>query len=399
MSLAATNLAIVTALAGAQNVQLTAPEEQAMIVVTANRLSDTEHALKDCISRHCPPGEDIKASLALAENQFVAGDYHGARATLLASRGRNKRFAKQYPVPVSDLLRANARIAAHLGLGDQERIGYFDMYDTIRAGLPEDDPRVLQAKLEVGDVFARFAQIDSAQEIYRAVAKQAQKLNIPNVKGSALLRSAVLFGAAAEAAPAQYQSLAVIACNKIIEDPDPRLASFVGAARLLKARLAERHGDSSAIDKLIGQYQINGAGNKVVLLDAPQIDLSYAFAPPPVDPWSLERPGDPRLFQSFERFDDQWVDIAFYVRPNGKVADADVLRSSPKLAQKWWIPRVLVAINGRRYAPLKRDPNDPGILRVERFTLTSRLAEAQTGTRISRRNGQPRIESLDLSTN
>src|ERR1700710_1139442 len=84
--------------AAAQEKPQTPPAKNNDIVVTGVRLQDSEKALKDCLARHCPPTEDIAATLAHAENEFVAGDYHDARKTLQSSVGRNKRFAKNYPV-------------------------------------------------------------------------------------------------------------------------------------------------------------------------------------------------------------------------------------------------------------------------------------------------------------
>jgi len=368
------------------------------IVVTSVRILDTERALKACIERHCPPDEDIRASLAHAENQFITGDYHAARSTLLAARNRNKRFAKEYPVPVSNLYRANARVAAHLGFGSQERSSYFEIYDIVHAGLPADDPRILQAKLEIGDAFARSLDIDTAQETYRAVAKRAQELNLPNIKGLALLRIAALYGAAASSAPALYQSLATKACDKIINDTDPRLAPFADAARLLKAKFSAKEGDSSAVDKLIEQYRTSGKANRAMLINAPPVDLNDTDSPSLLNQAHRSSAGGPRLIKSLRDFDDQWVDIAFYVTPDGGVNDTDVVRTSPKLGDRWWIDRVIAAVNKRHYAPLNLDPNDPGILRVERFTLTSRITDAVSGSRISDRSGEAHIESLDLST-
>ena len=51
------------------------PQDNAAIVVTGTPLAESAKRLKDCIARHCPPKEDIDASLAHAENQFIAGDY------------------------------------------------------------------------------------------------------------------------------------------------------------------------------------------------------------------------------------------------------------------------------------------------------------------------------------
>ncbi|MGL4313867.1 MAG: hypothetical protein ACRCSO_07725, partial [Sphingomonas sp.] len=95
----------------------------APIVVTSVRLSDSRRKLQECIARHCPPKEDIAATLAHAENQFVEGDYRGAYGTLFSGRHRNQRFAKDYPVEVAGLLRARYRLAAHLGEGDAYLLG------------------------------------------------------------------------------------------------------------------------------------------------------------------------------------------------------------------------------------------------------------------------------------
>src|SRR5258706_3616290 len=153
-----------------------APAKGNDIVVTGVRLQDSEKALKDCLARRCSPTEDIAATLAHAENQFVAGDYHDARKTLLSSVGRNKRFAKSYPVQVADLLHANSRIAAHLGESEGYRIGMVDVVTSLKAGLPDSDPRVLVAQIEVGDSFARTRQIEAAVSSYRDVARRAHDL-------------------------------------------------------------------------------------------------------------------------------------------------------------------------------------------------------------------------------
>ena len=55
------------------------------IVVTGIPLRQTERALRACIARKCPPKEDIDATLAHAENLFVAGKYQDARRVTLSS--------------------------------------------------------------------------------------------------------------------------------------------------------------------------------------------------------------------------------------------------------------------------------------------------------------------------
>src|SRR4051812_17699393 len=106
------SLLLATTAASAPN-----PQTEQTIVVTGRSLQDTERALRECLARKCPPNEDIAASLAHAENLFVAGKYGDARRVTLAAVGRNHRYRKTYPIDVSGLYRANARIAAHLGEG------------------------------------------------------------------------------------------------------------------------------------------------------------------------------------------------------------------------------------------------------------------------------------------
>lgn len=358
------------------------------IVVTGIRLQDSERALKACIARHCPPNEEIDAALSHAENQFVAGDYKQARATLLATRNRTQRFAKQYPVDVSDLLRAESRIDLHLGEGDAYRSASLGLVSALKAGLPADDPRVLAARIELGDSYVRFGEVSAAVEIYRAVAKRAAALELPNIKGYALFHELLLYSHYAEVDATGYKQFALNTIKAITEDPDPRLQAFAKAANLVKAKLLARTGDTKAVDAMIADYQRTGGTTKPVLLYAPVIDE-------PLDSGRAVGNGSPTNRLPVNDFDDQWVDIGFYVTPSGHVSDVDVLRQSPKLQGNWVAP-ILTAIGGRRYAPLALDPQDPGILRVERYTFTSRWSYT-TGSRIRVRQPNSQIEVLDLS--
>ena len=95
-------LLILAAPAAAQ--QSPAPDEE--ILVTGKSLGVTARELQECLARNCPPDEDIAATLAHAENLFVAGDYDNARSVLRASVGRNDDEAEDFPVEVSYLNRA-----------------------------------------------------------------------------------------------------------------------------------------------------------------------------------------------------------------------------------------------------------------------------------------------------
>ena len=55
------------------------------IVVTARSLKDTEADLKACLARKCPPDQDIKATLAHAENVSTDCNFSAGRCQLAGS--------------------------------------------------------------------------------------------------------------------------------------------------------------------------------------------------------------------------------------------------------------------------------------------------------------------------
>ena len=80
--------------------------DQTTITVTGHRLQAYRDALAACLARNCPTNEDVDASLALAEAQFVEGEYDEARFTVARALRRNRDAAGAFPEPVSDLYRA-----------------------------------------------------------------------------------------------------------------------------------------------------------------------------------------------------------------------------------------------------------------------------------------------------
>ena len=77
-------------------------------------------ALAACLARNCPPNEDIDATAgarrgAVRRGRISRRAQHGPRVDRPQPRTR----PRAYPEPVSDLYRANARVARHLGL-DQD---------------------------------------------------------------------------------------------------------------------------------------------------------------------------------------------------------------------------------------------------------------------------------------
>lgn len=364
-----------------------APTTGPDIVVTGTSLEEAQAALARCLDEHCPPDRDIAATLAVAETQFVAGDYKAARAVMLKSIGRNQRFAKTYPIPVSDLLRANSRVAVHLGEEGSYRSGALDVVSALKAGLPDTDSRVLDARIELGDAFLKTGQADSALDLYQKVAHQAHDLHLGHVEGYALLRIAGAYTAMSRTRNDGYYVSAIKACEKVTALTDPAAAPFIGAAKLLKAKLGVKNGDPGAIDRLIETYRALALGATTPVL---------LYAPPITQPElsGRETAGGETLGRvAMGNFDGQWVDIGFEVGVDGKVTDAEILRRSRTLSGDWVKP-VLIAINGRRYAPLAA--GSAAAPRVERYTYTAGWTTT-LGSRMRVRDPIPKIEMLDLS--
>lgn len=351
------------------------------IVITGVRLEDSRAALDRCLARHCPPKEDIAATLDHAENLFAHGAYADARTVLLASRRRNARFAESLPVEVAGLTRANARIAGLVGQADAERIGTIDTLAALKAGLPDGDPRVLMQRLEVADVFARQGRIDAATQTYGDVAKQAHRLGLPYVEGHALFRTAVLYGAIASVR-ADYRAAARRAADRITNTTDPAMAPFRNGVLLLRARLDKDAGRPGALDEVLARFRDH---------PTPQPLLVYA----PLVEWEQAGSGGSHVVKMRGDDHSQWADVSFWIAPDGRVRDADVLRRSDNFAGTW-LDAAMKALKGRRYAPLALDPTDPGVLRVERYSLVSDVT-VNSGSRIIDRSADRRIEVLDMT--
>ncbi|WP_375394295.1 hypothetical protein [uncultured Sphingomonas sp.] len=356
------------------------------IVVTGQRLIDTQRALERCIAAHCSPDQDIAATLAHAENQFVAGAYKDARDTLDRSLGRNKALGKQYPVPVASLWRAQSRISVHLGESDTYRISQIEALDVLKNGLGQNDPRTLAQRLEVADAFAHLGRIEGALPMYRDVAKRAHIIGNTAMEGQALFHIAMLNSVLAEVQPAIYRYEAKRSIAALADTTAPEMEPFRNAVKLLQARMAAKEGDTAAVDRMVADFRSSNTRNPTLI---------YA---PPISNDSADRAysdGSMTGKMAVNTYENQWVDISFWIAPNGMVTDAAILRASPTL-QKQWVDPVLKSIGGRRYSPLALKSSDPGLLRVERYTMTAHWATG-TGTHLRVREGIPRIEMLDLT--
>jgi len=378
------------------------------IVVTAERIRDQKATLAACISRKCPADEDIDATLALAESQLINGKYHDARTTLLASLGRNKYEARRYPIPVSDLYRANARVAADLGIDDDYYRSTWGIYRTLKYGLPSDEVRQFSALMEVAEMNYRTRGHERARLYYEMIAKEARRVGRPDIAAIAELRSAIR-----HLPPGSGWQLDEI--NKVAGLQGPDMRGAVLEAKLALARMAYAKGDDTkaeAIQKDLAALDIKRPiliysppyqmlmsdtprGNEVesqisrnVVNDVRGIDGSLSRASPSFNGHGPAVFGTQRVTPVVE---DMWLDVAFRVTPDGRVADLEVARSH---GDTYWAKPLLGSIQGRRYT--FADPNSPTSRRLERYTYTSGL-EKKSVTRSRGHAPNTRVEYMDLS--
>lgn len=353
-------------------------EGSTTIVVTGNPLSETAKRLRACLERHCPPNEDIDASLAHAENQFLEGDYRNARGTLAAAHNRNAQYAKQFPVEVSDLDRAYGRLTNMDGRPDTGRIIQIGALDTLKGGFESGDARILAQRLMTGDDFIHTGRLSAGLDVYRKVEKQAREAGQMRMAGHAMMRPAMLFASLSRIDSA-YLDQARAAIARVERTTEPELASFRTAAQVLRARLAGASGNQEELERTLTKLAGNGFAYPVLVYDEPP------FRDPPST-------GEARRGLDTN---PEWIDLRFKIDANGRVRDVDELRRSPQISNDW-TKYILRSLPKRRYVPLKLPTGSDGMVRIERFTLVFD-AEGKTGTRMSNRSTSGRLVSMDLT--
>jgi tetratricopeptide (TPR) repeat protein len=369
--------------------QSSAQNDDTPIVVTGIQPAEARARLEACLARRCPTLEDIAASLQYAEALFVAGDYDRAQSVLRRSLGRNRDSAGEHPVAVAGLYRAHARVSQHFGDGENYRRSAYGVVRSLREGLDERDARVLGAQLEAAEMHVGLADPDSAQDLYRSVARTALEIGRPDIAAMANLRWGMLLHALRR--PQGLEKVEEVAANS-----DPRLRIPRFAARLVLARVARERGDLSASDRLIREMAEMGFGVPTLVYQPP-IEIADQARPVRTarigdfssEPVSTVDISDLEPTESF----DYWADVGFWVQSDGRVEDVEVLRSE---GPDHWVRPVLTSVRGRIYSPASGTNGAEPSYRVERFSYTS-LMERRTNSRLLQRTRQGRIETLDLT--
>ncbi len=351
-----------------------------MVTVTGRSLRSTAASLEECLARHCPPGEDIAASMEHAENQLIAGEVEGARTTLIKSRSRNKRYAESLPREVSGLLQFDADVASLLGLADYGRIATFDSVDALKAGLPSDDPAISLKRLEVADVFLRQGKYSTAVHMYDAVANRAEESGWPQVQGAAMLRSLRFYAMAASVNPA-YASESRSRYVALAKMTDPAVKPMQDAALVTLARLqllSKKNADVNGIMEKLANVKVSTP----VLVYSPLVDLGKAS--------SAEM-----VYATPSTAKDQWVDFNYRISPQGTVEDIAVAARAPHVDDRL-VATMKKSVVGRRYVSLDLPGGSDGMWRRERLMVVADVVPV-TGSRMNFKAGRPKLMSMDLT--
>jgi hypothetical protein len=361
------------------------------IVVVGDRIADLRRRLAACLARHCPPNEDIDATTALAELLFDNGEYRDARSLLLASIGRNRRQAAHYPEPVSDLYRANALVARHLGFDADARLSTWEILHSLQRGIPVEDARHFTARLEVIESLIAFGEYYQARQQLNVLANKARAAGRDDVVAATELRGIWL------------HYMQDPHGDEVIRELTALSASTNGyrsiGARMLLVRIYNARGQTRQADALIAQ--IAGRGTHRQLLSAPEYELVQqdnvaARAANGRAIMAALSSGRPQLVDNLtDRMTDiydQLIDVAFRIRPDGTVVDVQIVNHR---GEPGWAPPLIRSISGRRYA-VSRDGSET--YRVERYSYTAeRRTEGLTSTHISNRSPRGRVEYRELS--
>jgi TonB family protein len=383
------------------------------IIVTATPLSETARLLADCIARNCPPAEDIAATLRHAENQFVAGEYDAARSTLNEAIRRNRNQRLNLPVEVAGLYRATSRVSAHLGDPRAYELGVINMRETLRDGLPADDERQLHAEIEVADAQRSLGYLNYARDRYRAVADRAQFAGHDRTAAFAQLRLVSMDLPTERSDAAMQGSRRAREAERLLQRIVGR-GIAVGAdvsflARTLLARVERARGDMTRTNELLAEFAATSPGSRPLLIHSRQIilhdaDQTMTNEDPFAAVFAVASAGGGRVLTSENNLSrmqmsditGRWIDVGFWIEPDGRVRDVEVLRSSGDAA---WARHVETAIRSRAYTPSQtaQRESSPGTYIVERYTLTARMRTDCTGSRLNCRDPRLRVEMMDLT--
>jgi hypothetical protein len=334
-----------------------------------------EEELAACIARHCSPAEEVEASLHASVEQFADGRYGDARGTLRTAIARNQKYAADMPGPVSSLHATLATVAEHEGDTNLWRTSARNNVLVLRRHLGEADPATLREELNFADGLVGLGAPEEADGAYGSVQRLATQTGRSDVAAGAAFRRAWLalmrnrFSAAERFADDAVQ----------LSGANKRL--MMDLREILRARVAIRKGDEGAVDTLAARLRRSAAAPPQLLF-SPKIEN--------VNPAARSRREQRNPWHDSQI---RFADVGYWIRPDGRTAEVEVLRTSD-LGQ--WGPAILRQVSTRRYVPLAVEPGHPGLYRIDRFTVRAEIG-TPTGTRIAQRMGNLTVHIIDLT--
>ncbi|HEY0326540.1 MAG TPA: hypothetical protein VGC46_11300 [Allosphingosinicella sp.] len=363
-------IAVATAAAFLQPGQ---PRPGQTVVVTGTRISDLEDALNACLARSCPPNEDVDATLALAEGRFLDGDYAKALEDITQSLRRNRRHGAQFPEPVSDLYRAQARVQWHRGRDNHAKIATRRILEVLREGLPQEDHRHFTARLEGVEMLLRIGDFGGARSELAELAERASAAGRDDVRRLAdMRRLRVDYFLDRRRTMARLEQLARAT------NPGQRFEMI--SSRLLLAAIHRLEGNEARSDALLASIP---TGPRRELL----------FSPPFLADVREHAQNGPVPTRVATEFRNAWIDVGYWIGADGRVADVEVVRHGTNPS---WAEPLVRAIRGRIFS---RSTDGQASYRLERYTFTAPLElDGNTRAGLRRNVERARVEFMDLTT-
>lgn len=354
---------------------------QADVVITGNRMRD---ALDKCLARNCPPEEEVDAAMNAGAESFSAGRYDEAKAILRRAISRNRKYASRMPGPVSDLYATYADVTEHEGDNEAFRHATRESVDVLRDALGRSHPLALRVSARVGDMWVKLGNPDSADSAYRDAAEEAARAGNTDMAAALTFRRAWL----ALSAKQIERSRRLLDQLELGQGKDPR---FARPLRILRARIAVARDGEGGTDELIAALRATQGAQPVLLYEPPYPEFDTDGTP------GLTQDGSVDVMASrsagAREANLAWADIGYWVRPDGRPAEVEILRPS---RDGQWAKPLIEHIKARRYVPATQDADGLGAYRVERFTLRPARG-VPTGSHIRLRTGAPTLHAIDLT--
>lgn len=233
-------------------------------------------------------------------------------------------------------------------------------------------------------MISRLRGLEAGRDAYQELARDADKAGRQDIAAMARLRAA---GHAYRLSPTEATRKPIREMAQMTS-PETRVAASM--AKLYLARIAREEGKADEAQALVREVAGTGFGNPVLVHSpAYELNVQEIARMPNVELSSRNLAGLGNPAASFGgNFEKTWIDVGFWVLPDGRVSDLEVVR---KRGDSSWATPLLRSIGGRLYAPAQRPA-----YRLERYTYTSGW-QRQAGSHIMRRSPRARVEYSDLT--